>query len=576
MFSIHKTTRVDASKATTVAIVFAFTILIINCLFLDKGYYESIPIDLFTHLDGLYRVSLGQIPHRDFSTSIGIFNFLLASLFLTAGADHLQSIQYYNAVLLLGSLGIVLYLHQTRLDNIVALFFGILIASVLACKLMIGDGNFTDSTDAMFYNRIGYAALTLQVAFYIPSTNAASKVRAIVDGCLIGLLCGLLFYTKIPFGVVSLFLIGLNLLNGSLAQKWSLTIVSIAVFLAVFVFVEAVLGVRLWWLRDMHMAAISSQGQVTWRTPVHKVLLCLPELILSVIAPLAISRWVYGRVPRYWMLLGAYLTIASVGLVMSSTTGQELFLPISFLVFCCGTMVKKLDRGHFIDRKNATVSYKVVLYGVYIWGLISISYPLFYNVVYSSLMYVATTGLNSENSLLASIHSKAPSTQADGGGAAGRGSTPIDKLDGLSNFDAFMLGRVSKRPLVYDEVSFPEFTVAVNDGLHAAKTGCPARSRISTFDTVNIFPVLLNWPEGGGMLHVHPNHLVSGKAHLTAEEMYGKVDCILEPKLEVSGGGRDFLRELYGEYVSRNFTRSFESKFWAVWTRTDSRAGMRK
>ena len=87
-----------------------YIILIVNCILIDRGYYEIMANDLFFQFDGAYRVHLGQIPHRDFSTVVGPLQFMLPAIFINYGFDALTSFRLYNAMLLIFSLPIVLYI----------------------------------------------------------------------------------------------------------------------------------------------------------------------------------------------------------------------------------------------------------------------------------------------------------------------------------------------------------------------------------------------------------------------------------------------------------------------------------
>ena len=59
------------SNVAPLLILVIFCLLIINSIFIDRGYFDALPQDLFGYLDGIYRTHLGQIPHRDFSTPQG-------------------------------------------------------------------------------------------------------------------------------------------------------------------------------------------------------------------------------------------------------------------------------------------------------------------------------------------------------------------------------------------------------------------------------------------------------------------------------------------------------------------------
>jgi len=530
-----------------------FILLILNCVFVDRGYFDTMPQDLFGYLDGVYRAYLGQIPHRDFSTPQGPLQFLFPALFMKLGAAPVASVRYYNAAVLLFAIPIVIYLQRTRFNNLVAITLGVLIGATLAAKLMLGDNIFADATIAMFYNRIGYTFLILITALSVPPWKNHNNNLATVDGALMGLLAGLLFYIKITFGLIALALIVLNLFSSrDTKEKLKGLLASAIVFLLIMIAVELVYGVRFAWLRDMQMATASTKRY--WTTPFKKLLLSGPEVVGAIVIPVvALGLGGVGSRP-YWLLLAALLGAASSVLVLYSAQGPILFLPIAFLLAASAL----LDR-HEAAFSEPTADSRWRSIGLNAWCvalMAALAYPLLYNIVSSSALYALEKPLNKDNPVLASIHTRGP--------YGNEGTFSISQANQLVPYDLVVAARASKNPFMFDTASFRDFVVYAQEGIRSAKAGCPANSRIATLDAVNAFPVLLGWPEGGGMLFINPLYLTSVKSHLPAEVMYRDIDCILVPKMQLVWGSREFLEDIYGDYLTRNFEQSYESRFWKV------------
>src|SRR5579871_831872 len=132
--------------------------------------------------------------------------------------------------------------------------------------------------------------------------------------------------------------------------------------------------------------------------------------------------------------------------------------------------------------------------------------------------------------------------------------------------DVMSYARISKK-YQWDFLNAQEYDFSIEEGLKAARAGCPPNARIATLDLVNPFPLLLGWPEGGGMLFVLDNYLASRKAHPSPQAMFGRIDCILVPELQLVPGTRPFLLDVYGPYIRDNFDKTHESGFWTVWAR---------
>ena len=140
----------------------------------------------------------------------------------------------------------------------------------------------------------------------------------------------------------------------------------------------------------------------------------------------------------------------------------------------------------------------------------------------------------------------------------------LPKLDKMSKLDVFALARATKPKNYWDNLLMGEYGDYLRSGIAAARQGCRDRARISTIDVVNPFPVLLDWPEGGGMFFAAAGYLTSKKAHLPDEVMFRDIDCVMVPKLPAQIGFRDTLLDIYGPFLSKSFEPSFESDMWTV------------
>ena len=72
------------------------------------------PQDLLALLDGIYRVHLGQVVHRDFSTVVGLFNLALPATFMSLNLGIVSSLNYSEAVYVVVAFAIYLYIYLTR------------------------------------------------------------------------------------------------------------------------------------------------------------------------------------------------------------------------------------------------------------------------------------------------------------------------------------------------------------------------------------------------------------------------------------------------------------------------------
>jgi hypothetical protein len=133
-----------------------------------------------------------------------------------------------------------------------------------------------------------------------------------------------------------------------------------------------------------------------------------------------------------------------------------------------------------------------------------------------------------------------------------------------SALDAFATGRYFKPVHPFDTLTMAEFGDYIRDGMRAAREGCSPNSRILTLDVGNPFPMLLSWPAGGPMIIIHPDRTLSKDVRPTDEEMFRNVTCVLVPKMPVKLEARDFMIEVYNNYLADKFITSYDTPLWKV------------
>ena len=373
-----------------------------------------------------------------------------------------------------------LYLQRTRIDNLVAIVLAVLLALALACKYNFGDNAF-QVTEAMVYNRIGYVLLTLELLLFMPAAaRRYSENIIVVDGVIIGLICGLLLYIKVTFAVVAVAFVFLNLLADgvSVRSKVKSSCATLAAFLLVVAVLELGLGVRFSWYRDIHMAMLANSGGNLRRHLVfHKLAVNVPELVVGIVAPFVIL-WMSGtKIKMYWVIYGLAITVSSVLLLMYNNAQEfVLFLPIAFIIFA----MSKLDGGIRFKALNGPQPYFLATVFLSIFAMATIAYPMLVNVVFASeSFHHAENELSSTNSVLRSIRTMPPTATEPG---ILTSSQAIEILESSTPLDSYMSARASRPGHRYELMSFPEVGFYLDEGLKAANSGCRKGSRIATLD----------------------------------------------------------------------------------------------
>src|SRR3712207_6575958 len=122
--------------------------------------------DLFIFLDGAHRVASGQVPNRDFHTALGPLNFYVPALgYWISGSMGGALPTGMAAATIILALPMI-HILGSRLQPAVAIPYGLFLLLIVAVPINLGEG-IASLSFAMFYNRIGWAALSTLLVLYV-------------------------------------------------------------------------------------------------------------------------------------------------------------------------------------------------------------------------------------------------------------------------------------------------------------------------------------------------------------------------------------------------------------------------
>lgn len=516
-------------------------------------YIQAYPQDFFLELDGIYRLSIGQKIYTDFFTPFGIALYAVPSLFMHSASDLVLSVNYASGLYLVVGFLIVSYLTLTRLTPALGLALAIWIASALAARMITG-GSPNIITLAGNYNRNPEAALALALLLCRTSRTATPMI-ALADGLLYAFLTGFMFYTKITYGIVALTFAPVVVFphRHCLVMFYGFVVAFGLVVLAV----EYRYGTRFQWIPAIQM--MLSSGNSSDLSPLIQVLtMNSGELLVCVLVP-TWFLWRERRLTPWAMIFIVMIAGASTLLARSNGSFAFSFLPAILLFVVAPTAALRFE-----DRPGATEIprqewRRPVLMAVTMTVVTLQSGPEFANVCISTFRSLTEPPMVAGHDVLGRIVIRARHDEDTSGL---KNSAIVDGKGTL--LDAFAIGRAF-RPMTWgDNLTMSEYRDYLADGMRAARADCKAEDRIFTLDLGNPFPLLLGWPEGGGMIVIHPDRFLSAKAHLSPEKMFQNIDCVLVPKLPVFMAARDFMLDTYGSYLSQQFRTVRETPLWKV------------
>src|SRR4051794_36028611 len=155
---------------------------ILTTILPNAVYIRAFLQDTFGLLDGVHRTVLGQVAHRDFSTSVGLAVFALPALCVVLGASLVNSLSYAASILLLLNFLVLWHLLRTRISAAQALVFGSLTILMLVSRLILSDDP-QAVTLAMNYNRYCAAFMASLILFFIPPRRE-SLTTTLIDAAI--------------------------------------------------------------------------------------------------------------------------------------------------------------------------------------------------------------------------------------------------------------------------------------------------------------------------------------------------------------------------------------------------------
>ena len=158
--------------------------------------------DLFIFLDGAYRVVSGQVPNRDFHTALGPLSFYVPAIGYWISGTMGGAMPTGMAVTTLALALPMAHIFSSRLQPMVAIPFGLFVLLIVAVPTNLGEG-IASLSFAMFYNRIGWAALATLLVMYLRPKQSNTRQNFFDAFCAAGLTLAMV-YIKATYGLVAL------------------------------------------------------------------------------------------------------------------------------------------------------------------------------------------------------------------------------------------------------------------------------------------------------------------------------------------------------------------------------------
>ncbi len=499
--------------------------------------------DTFFFLDNAYRVSQGQVPHRDFSSAWGPVIFLIHAAGLILSGMRPTGIGYANA--LFGAIvGIWTFLLiRARWSSASACALGVYAILLITAPFPLGI-NPLDFGYAMTYNRYGYALfgiLMMECAANAPSVNRSTR-RDSIGAISTGAAFALLAFLKVSYAIVAVPFIVVSTIAAS-AGRVRRFVEVFGGFAMVSVLVLCYLRFSIFdmW-RDLAMAATARQLSLRLWLPAG--VLDLAQTILIVL----FAGFGYGvktggahdRATPIRRDLFALLTVAAGYLLLFSNQQKNTFPLNGYAAVALAARHGSLSSGKPLK-----------------WPGFSQGFPR------ALLLGICFLPLCLENGISLA------------GAAVGRLLPTGPDVISLASTERGSY--LHFRPMTGtrgDETTGMEYVEAVNDGLELIRRHSANRDGVLAFDEFNPFNYLLDLRSPrGGIAAVAYDYVFCDAAHPTAERFFGDTSYVMVRKYKKDGpnpielANVSALMRIYGPSLMSNFSVVEETEHWVLWHR---------
>ncbi|MDP2354466.1 MAG: hypothetical protein Q8M31_00150 [Beijerinckiaceae bacterium] len=463
--------------------------------------------DLFIFLDGAHRILAGQAPNRDFHTALGPLVFYLPA----AGAwlsGSLGAAMPLATALLLAFFGpLSAYVLTSRLRPALALPLGILTLLIVATPVNTGE-SIGALSFAMFYNRVGWAAMMLLLVMSLPPTRGP---RLWSDALCAAALVTLMLFMKATYGLVAFAFLGLLLLDRH-ARGWAIRALGLSVAAALAI--EALWGGAAGYVEDLLLA----RGVSGSRTMADLTFAAVRHLADYMAFGLLVGLCLWVR--WSWRNALFFAFCATSGLLILVQNSQ----PWGIMSLFAGSAVA-------IERLLRTLEDRG---GVPPFALAA---PVIF------LALTLPTILHNSAALGLHFHL-----------AATRAGEPFP----MPGYRDVRLPRLWN---MADHAGSTGYLATLREGAKALES-VPEPAAASVLDFVNPFSAGLGLePPRGDSAWLHWERNVNARHHISGDALLGGTRLLMLPK---HGINPEPLAQLYADTIQNNFEPVLETNFWVI------------
>jgi hypothetical protein len=450
----------------------------------------------------------------------------------------------------------LLYVLATRLHWFIALPVGVFLLLLIGGPVNLGEDS-NNVSYGMYYNSLGWAALTLLMLTYIGPFKI-SRTSGIIDDIVCGLILLFMFYVKVTYAVVgATFLVLMFVLEKDRRRRPSV-IISFSVPLAGALGVELLYRLHWAYYQDLVMA-LGANSAV--RGGVKHLL----SIIASNVQDLALAIFAVGllalqRLLRARDVFVLLLVAGSSVLILNQNTQVRGLATIVFILALCAERLARAS--HEVGRKpawSALYAAIALLVVFVVTPITSRGLALARHAAAPPFRHVLLTDMPRElDGFVVEDHNLIWWLRTPEG-------ETVRRLIKDGNFEAL---RHYEAP--FQSLFQTEYIATVSDGIDVLKRLAPEGKSVVVLDFNNPFSFTLGLPPPrGDALINHVDRILSRNHPIPAEEYFASATFVMIPRVPVLPETRDYLVDVYGGHLARHFRPVAESRYWTVLRRKE-------
>ena len=484
-------------------------------------------------------MTLGQIPHVDFENPIGVLAYgLVEAGMALGGADSLGLNWAGFLVLALGGVW-ASWAAFTRLEPWLACAFVIFIALICVATRPLGYDPANHSY-AMFYNRIGWVFLSILAVHAFFARASATPRQETLDAAALGVLLGLLFYTKITFALCGVAAVVLALLaRPALRNAAALLAIGLGAALSITLVWSLTHAPPMAYLHDVAAAAGVQSPEARTQQLIGAIKYgVFPLLPLSLAWLAIVGRRIFSERslrPQTLMLTLQFAFLCGAGLALTTTNaGERGEVPLYVLA---GILLLH-NRAIALDDR---VRRNIVLGATSVTALIAL-----FIGGRDAYSIADTTAMRAYR---------------------------IDQAPASQRIDAPLLHNFVVPHKSVHQTQFWRAAVMppkINDGLALLRAHVRGDARLMVFALSDPFSFPLGLePSTGAPLWWDRNFNYNLEHFPPAEQVFAEVTHVMIPQLHAEDDGccKDIiadLEQMYGPYVARHFVETGRTDTWVL------------